>query len=82
MPSWVADPVSFLFFASMDRLWWLWQLQDLDHRLYVIAGMHPNSWQLEYGRLNDTLNLGYVGGEREVRELVDTMDGPFCYIYY
>ncbi|GAB1318458.1 Tyrosinase copper-binding domain-containing protein [Madurella fahalii] len=82
MPSWVADPVSFLFHASIDRLWWLWQLQDLDNRLYVIQGMKHGSWQLEVARLNDTLNLGYIAEDREVREVVDTMDGPFCYIYY
>ncbi|KXX76190.1 hypothetical protein MMYC01_208629 [Madurella mycetomatis] len=82
MASWVADPVSFLFHASIDRLWWIWQLQDLDNRLYVIEGTHPGSWQSELGKLNDTLNLGYIAEDREVRELVDTMDGPFCYIYY
>jgi tyrosinase len=33
------------------------------------------------GTLDTTMDLGYNGGMYAIRDLVSTIDGPFCYIY-
>lgn len=33
------------------------------------------------GTLDTTMDLGYNGGTYAIRDLVSTIDGPFCFIY-
>ncbi|KAK5659064.1 hypothetical protein OQA88_1152 [Cercophora sp. LCS_1] len=80
------DPVFWLHHAQIDRVWWIWQVQDLVKRLGEVSltktmnNMPPSA----NGTLDDTSNLGVLAGDVKVRELMSTMGGmggKFCYIY-
>jgi tyrosinase len=78
------DPVFWLLHSMIDRVWYIWQVQDLENRLQVIAG----GTQMEGGgraqTLEDPIDLGVVnvdGKVWKIKELVSTVDGPFCYTY-
>lgn len=73
----------------MDRVCWLWQMQDPASRLSVdgynvIAGTltfndSPASANLT---LEDWVNYGYAAGpERHSKEFRSTNDGPSCCLY-
>jgi tyrosinase len=77
------DPYFHLHHAGIDRLYWIWQLQDLNTRLNTIAG--NNARTRRPGTLTELLNLGVNAGDVELRELLNTMGGmggELCYIYY
>ena len=70
----------------IDRVWWLWQLQDLKTRLSAIAGTitkgdKPPS---RNGTLDDPTDLGVNAPPLRLGDLLSTMGGAkgqFCYIY-
>ena len=73
----------------IDRVWSIWQNQDLGVRLAQVSGTrtilnYPPSPNVT---LDDVVDLAYLGGPgganppRKVQELVNTVDGPFCYRY-
>ena len=80
------DPAFYLHHTQIDRLWWIWQMQDLPKRLSEISktrtmGNKPPS---PNGTLDDLTNLGILAGDVKVRDLMSTMggvDGKLCYIY-
>ncbi|MCJ1263748.1 hypothetical protein MMC22_003618 [Lobaria immixta] len=79
------DPIFFLHHAQVDRLWYLWQNRNLTERQYAITGTgtmfnYPPSPEF---RLNDTVDLEVLspGGPRPIREVMNTLGGPFCYKY-
>ena len=74
--------MAFLHLAGIDRLWWIWQLQDLDNRLHIVDGYENSSTGKVPGKLTDIIDLGVLAEKRELGDLVDTTDGDFCYIYY
>lgn len=69
----------------VDRVWWIWQLQDLDTRLSAVAGRNgPFGAGGSLGALSDDVNLGLMGEGVSLGSLLDTMGGKggeFCYIY-
>lgn len=68
----------------IDRTWSIWQTQDLANRLAVISGGTSMMGGGRAQSLDDVVDLGVVGiaGARyKIRELVSTVDGPFCYVY-
>lgn len=77
------DPVFYLHHAMIDRVWWIWQLQDLDTRLTAVAG-RVGGGSTRQGSLQDDVSLGFAAGSTVLGELMDTMGGKggdFCYIY-
>lgn len=78
------DPAFWVHHGMIDRTWSIWQTQDLTNRMAVISG---GSSMMGFGKaqsLDDVVDLGVVGigGMRyKIRELVSTVDGPFCYVY-
>lgn len=77
------DPVFYLHHAMIDRVWWIWQLQDLDSRLTSVGG-RVGGGSNRQGSLQDNVNLGLQGGDVALGELLNTMggkSGDFCYIY-
>ncbi|GAB1316986.1 Tyrosinase copper-binding domain-containing protein [Madurella fahalii] len=80
------DPAFWLHHAQIDRLWWIWQMQDLEKRLTEVSftktmGNFPPSAN---GTLDDLSGLGVLAEDIQVRSLMNTMgglDGKFCYIY-
>ncbi|KAK4103364.1 Di-copper centre-containing protein, partial [Parathielavia hyrcaniae] len=82
------DPAFWAHHAMIDRVWTVWQSQDLAGRLQVIAGgtsMMPVGFGSSPSRLqslDDVVDLG-VAADRvyRIRDLVSVVDGPFCYVY-
>ena len=76
------DPAFYVHHGMIDRTWSIWQTQDLPNRLQVISG---GSSMMGFGRaqsLDDLIDLGVVGDKVwKIRDLVSTVDGPFCYVY-
>ncbi|RDW80146.1 hypothetical protein BP6252_04784 [Coleophoma cylindrospora] len=77
------DPAFFLHHAQIDRTWWIWQNQDLANRLMAFGGTITlnNSPPSRNGTLNDTIDLGINAGAIPIRDIMNTMAGPLCYIY-
>lgn len=77
------DPAFWLHHSMIDRTWYIWQIQDFANRQQVIAG---GTSMMGFGSrlqsLDDPVDLGVVGEKvYKIRELVSTVDGPFCYVY-
>ncbi|TVY64353.1 Tyrosinase-like protein orsC, partial [Lachnellula suecica] len=77
------DPAFYLHHGQVDHIWAVWQALDLDERLFVVHGTLTmlNSPPSANGTLDTTMDLGYNGGSYHIRDLVSTIDGPFCFIY-
>lgn len=77
------DPAFFLHHASVDRTWWTWQNLEPETRpwevgLTLTSHNYPPS---RPGSLDDALDMGVNGREFRARDLVNSLEGPFCYIY-
>ncbi|KAI9675738.1 MAG: hypothetical protein M1817_001105 [Caeruleum heppii] len=77
------DPVFYLHHAQIDRLWAVWQGQDVEGRREAISGTStfldvPPSANVT---LEDHIDLGVVGRRRSISSLMSTSGGPFCYRY-
>ncbi|KAL1877454.1 hypothetical protein Daus18300_002441 [Diaporthe australafricana] len=77
------DPAFYLHHGMIDRIWWIWQNQGLPGRLHEISGGttmggFPPS---KNGTLDDNVDYGVLGNSFKLGEALDTMAGPFCYIY-
>lgn len=81
----VGDPLFFLHHAQIDRLWTQWQQLDPETRQYSLSGTGSllNYPPTPVFQLNDTINLGRLSpeGPRPIRDLMSTVQGPFCYEY-
>ncbi|KAK4626285.1 Tyrosinase-like protein orsC [Fulvia fulva] len=77
------DPYFFLHHAFMDFLWYVWQYQDPQNRVEVIAGTLTvnNSPPSRNATLDDIIELGVNAPGMKIRDAVSTLKGPFCYIY-
>lgn len=76
------DPAFFLHHAMIDRVYWIWQLQDLNIRQSAVAGSVAGSSR--QGSLEDDVSLGYSGPGVALGSLLSTMggkEGAFCYVY-
>jgi len=77
------DPYFFFHHAQIDRVWWMWQNQDLANRQYQIAGTLTlnNSPPSRNTSLEDVLDLGVNAKGISIRSAMSTLAGEFCYIY-
>ncbi|KAG8164986.1 hypothetical protein KVR01_005261 [Diaporthe batatas] len=84
------DPAFWSHHANIDRVWWMWQMQDPDARAANVStavrgSLTKNDAYEPHG--NGTIlseqNLGYVAGWETVPlgELMSTTEGKFCYVY-
>jgi tyrosinase len=77
------DPYFHLHHAGVDRLFWVWQLQNLESRLSEVGGNNGRTGSP--GSLTETMNLGKNAGDAELGSLLNTMgglNGNMCYIYF
>ncbi|KAK4218933.1 hypothetical protein QBC37DRAFT_304492 [Rhypophila decipiens] len=76
------DPAFWTHHGEIDRVWTIWQLQDINTRVNIVSG---GTSMMGFGRqqsLDDLVDLGVVGHKvYKIRDLVSTVDGPFCYTY-
>ncbi|KAK4194155.1 hypothetical protein QBC40DRAFT_321258 [Triangularia verruculosa] len=80
------DPAFYLHHTMIDRVWWIWQIQNLDKRTKEVSMTRTmnNFPPSANGTLDDLSGLGVLAPDVKVRDLMNTMgglDGKFCYIY-
>ncbi|KAH8779134.1 tyrosinase [Hyaloscypha sp. PMI_1271] len=77
------DPAFFLHHAQIDRTWWIWQNQDLKNRQNAIAGTITlnNTPPSRNGTLQDYISMGVNAVDIQIGDAMNTLAGPFCYIY-
>ncbi|TVY39261.1 Tyrosinase-like protein [Lachnellula subtilissima] len=77
------DPVFWLHHGQIDRTWWIWQNQDIASRQNAISGTITmyNSPASRNGTLDDILYLGVNADDIAIKDVMSTVEGPFCYIY-
>lgn len=78
------DPAFYNHHSGIDRTWAIWQWLDLENRTNQIAGGTFMFDPINSPRqtLDDIVDLGVVGDKVwRIRDLVSTVDGPFCYTY-
>ena len=73
--------------AQIDRVWWIWQNQDIKNRQYALADTLTflNLPPSRNGTLDDNMSLGSMFEAQfpniTQRDAMSTLAGPFCYIY-
>ncbi|KAM0795969.1 hypothetical protein BDR22DRAFT_893659 [Usnea florida] len=74
------DPVFFVHHVQLDRLWWRWQQEDLDHRIDEYRGKHMYN---STGEASTSDILMYAGFAEDipVSQVMDTQGGFLCYRY-
>ncbi|KAH7006753.1 hypothetical protein EDB80DRAFT_751544 [Ilyonectria destructans] len=80
------DPVFYLHHAMIDRIWWIWQMLSPAQRQFgSIALMGTNTFLNTPPSANTTfddyVDLGWTGPRRQIKDLMSTLSGPFCYVY-
>lgn len=79
-----SDPAFFFYHATIDLTWWTWQALGIQTRQSAIAGtvMFMNNPPSRNTTLNDTMYMGHAGvPDIRVGEAMNTLAGPFCYVY-
>ena len=80
-----SDPYFWNHHAQIDRIWWIWQNQNLKERRFTIAGTltFQNVPPTRNATLDDVMTFGeYLGfPNMTIKEASSTLAGPFCYIY-
>ncbi|PSN60925.1 Di-copper centre-containing protein [Corynespora cassiicola Philippines] len=69
------DPVFWFHHGMVDRIWWIWQMQDPERRMDVL----PDS-----PAPDDFVDLGWTAERADTWDLLDSVGGNggrFCYIY-
>jgi len=77
------DPMFWLHHAQIDRTWWIWQNQDLKNRQNAVSGTITlnNTPPSRNTTLDDVIDMGVSWNSTTVGRVMNTMDGPLCYIY-
>ncbi|MCJ1467096.1 hypothetical protein MMC07_005718 [Pseudocyphellaria aurata] len=79
------DPIFYLHHAQIDRIWTKWQNKNLSERQYAFSGTGTmfNYPETPDFQLNDTMTLGKLSpeGPQPIRDFMNTLGGPFCYVY-
>ncbi|CAK1363797.1 unnamed protein product [Cercospora beticola] len=82
------DPIFYLHHAMIDRVWWIWQhIENPFQRQFsdgAISGTRT-FWDMPpsaNATLDDMIDFRYAAGPAcPIRDLLSTVDGPFCYVY-
>ncbi|KAF1917038.1 hypothetical protein BDU57DRAFT_557120 [Ampelomyces quisqualis] len=79
-----SDPAFFAHHAMVDLTWWTWQNLGPGTRQNAVAGTvtFMNNPPSRNASLADGLDLGYSGVQNiTIGKVMDTLAGPFCYVY-
>jgi tyrosinase len=78
-----SDPIFWLHHAQVDRVWSIWQGQDLERRTYEVWGTSTaaNDPPSDNVTLDTVMDFGYVGPPRTIEDVSSTIDGEYCYMY-
>ncbi|KAL1861275.1 hypothetical protein VTK73DRAFT_7155 [Phialemonium thermophilum] len=88
------DPYFYFHHTALDRLWWIWQMQDPDKRLYALAFVNTTMTMPMHRRAADAtdatdpmesmVDMEWLGPPIKLKETHDQLGGnggAFCYIY-
>jgi tyrosinase len=80
------DPAFYLHHSMIDRVWWIWQIQDLAKRKDAISGTITlsNVPPSRNTTLEDLQDIGFNAGSVPLKDLMSTLgglNGEMCYIY-
>ncbi|OAA65840.1 putative domain, di-copper centre [Niveomyces insectorum RCEF 264] len=86
------DPAFYFHHGMLDRVWWIWQMQDPDNRINAIPGMGAMPMSMSavepVGRRNAAADIivdfGFLAPPVPLTDLLDQLGGnkgQFCYIY-
>jgi tyrosinase len=76
------EPAFYLHHGAIDRAYAIWQGQDLSNRLQVVAGGTRMFGGGTSAKLTDNVDLSNGDAKvYQIKDLVSTVDGPFCYMY-
>lgn len=83
------DPLFYFHHTALDRLWWIWQMQDPVNRLNSIPFNSMNKTHLMKRQrvvdpYNVTVDMKWLGPPVKLLETHDQLGGnggAFCYIY-
>lgn len=79
------DPVFFLHHTQVDRLWWLWQMQDPETRLKQYHGPAEDfrnvTMKHTTSSKSDLLLMGGIADDVKVADVMDTQGEYLCYEY-
>ncbi|RYP71321.1 hypothetical protein DL771_004898 [Monosporascus sp. 5C6A] len=80
------DPVFYFHHGMIDRIWWLWQMQDPDNRMTAVAGMQSVDPSMPSAVIaeEDMVDLAWLAPAVPVADLLNNIGGHggrFCFIY-
>lgn len=80
------DPVFYLHHSMIDRIWWIWQMLDTPERVNGKTALMGTNTFLNIPpsantTFDDYVKYGYAAPSRQIRDLMSTVSGPFCYVY-
>ncbi len=82
------DPAFYFHHGMLDRVWWIWQMQDPENRINAIpdsSGAMPHQHTLRRDNPGDAMvDLAWIAPPVKLSELNDQLGGnggQICYIY-
>ncbi|VUC35833.1 unnamed protein product [Clonostachys rosea] len=81
------DPAFYLHHSMIDRVWWIWQMLDPKKRIFSDSAISGTNTFLDSPpsantTLDDYVDFFFAGGTpMKIRDLLSTLNGPFCYVY-
>ncbi|KAI0147375.1 Di-copper centre-containing protein [Xylariaceae sp. FL1272] len=84
------DPLFYFHHVSLDRLWWIWQMQDPTNRVYAIPFVNETiTMPMKRGQAatdprNVTVDMEWLGPPINLLETHDALGGnggKFCVVY-
>lgn len=76
----ILDPLLYIHHVFIDRLWWKWQSENLDGRLYQL-GCPTAQGGTEDSILDYVITTYGIGPNVTVKEAMDIQGGFLCYKY-
>ncbi|KAF4976418.1 hypothetical protein FZEAL_6898 [Fusarium zealandicum] len=79
----VVDPAFYLHHTMVDRVYWMWQaLHPKEAKKIAGTITFANNPPSRNTSLEDLIELPFLGVKsQKIENLLDTLDGPYCYIY-
>ncbi|RYP10781.1 hypothetical protein DL765_007992 [Monosporascus sp. GIB2] len=77
------EPVFYLHHGQIDRMYFVWQNIDWEHRQNIAGTITMNNRPpSRNGTLDDVMDMAPLGGAYTLGEMLDTIGGsPFCFVY-
>lgn len=84
------DPGFYTHHSMMDRMWTYWQLLGCGNERYTQDQMNggvyghitwENQPESRRALFSDKIDMGYAAESTTIGNVMDTLAGPFCYLY-